>query len=370
MSRLSYPQRRSELIHNLRLLPQPAYQSSFLHLSPDGSFRDRVLSGEGEEDHLSIALDVASLQLWSGNTAGLDQDVLHRIEALRLKEEDFEVLGQVGDGQFGTVFAVKCCFDNSVYAMKRIEKAVATRAGLWWGAQMAGAIQWVHLQGFVHRDIKPHNFVVHEKARLLLTDFGSSTALTPSSAHHQQYTVPIEMCALPAGTIDYISPEVLLTAEHIIIQAAQGLPLSHTLLSSHNTSGYGSAVDWWSFGASIYEMATGKPPFWSDSVQDTYELIMTYQGDVGIPACLTVSLKDMLKQLLSLSDTRLANFEALQHHSFFKNVNWNRLHDLKPPTCLAMMEPSDLGTHKTSETSTTYDHSWQSSDKAMPATVQ
>jgi len=41
--------------------------------------------------------------------------------------------------------------------------------------------------------------------------------------------------------------------------------------------GYNKAVDWWSFGVLLYEMAAGFPPFYADAPIQIYELIVTCQ---------------------------------------------------------------------------------------------
>ena len=43
--------------------------------------------------------------------------------------------------------------------------------------------------------------------------------------------------------------------------------------------GYNKAVDWWSFGVLVYEMAAGFPPFYADAPIQIYELIVTCQVD-------------------------------------------------------------------------------------------
>ena len=41
--------------------------------------------------------------------------------------------------------------------------------------------------------------------------------------------------------------------------------------------GYNKAVDWWSFGVLLYEMAAGFPPFYAENPIQIYELIVTCQ---------------------------------------------------------------------------------------------
>lgn len=115
------------------------------------------------------------------------------------------------------------------------------------------------------RDIKPHNFVVDTGARLRLTDFGSAAMLHSGK-------VDLEACLLPAGTPDYIAPEVLLLAEQLVLDDVDSF-------ERHET--YGVAVDWWSFGCTIFELATGEAPFYAPTVKETYDRIISVQVRVS-----------------------------------------------------------------------------------------
>jgi len=134
----------------------------------------------------------------------------------------------------------------------RIDEAQA----LWWTKQMIPAIAWVHEQGYAHRDVKPHNFLLYPDCRLKITDFGSAAPLV-------QDQVPLEYCGLPVGTPDYIAPEILHHAESLFASGPEPQP-------------YTSAVDWWSLGVVLFELVVGSPPFFADTIAETYDKIKRY----------------------------------------------------------------------------------------------
>lgn len=136
-------------------------------------------------------------------------------------------------------------------------------------------------------DIKPHNFLLLPDCRLWLTDFGSAAPLSNG-------TVPRRHCLVPTGTPDYVAPEVLRIAEEALIAAAHSDAdeSNGTLKSSMNVAGYGPEIDWWSLGATLFEMSAGRAPFFSPSIGSTYEKIM--RCDVTMPSNMSPQLKSLL----------------------------------------------------------------------------
>jgi serine/threonine protein kinase len=131
-----------------------------------------------------------------------------------------------------------------------------------------------------NRDIKPHNFLIHSPSRLTLTDFGSSAELVypPSGSDDPRPYIAKQNCLMPIGTPDYIAPEILRMAEDAMMEdfdSNSDTDPDKTVRPGdmEQQRGYGADIDWWSFGATFYEMATGQAPFYARTVRETYELI-------------------------------------------------------------------------------------------------
>ncbi|KIJ30670.1 hypothetical protein M422DRAFT_186788, partial [Sphaerobolus stellatus SS14] len=133
----------------------------------------------------------------------------------------------------------------------------------WWTQQIVSAIQWCHSQGFAHRDIKSHNFILTPTSHLLLIDFGSAAPLLPPTSTGVQL-VPKEYCTVPCGTCDYISPEILECHEAALIimeLEEQDLYFSEIVPDYDEKRCYCHETDCWGFSAMMYEMAYDVAPF-------------------------------------------------------------------------------------------------------------
>ncbi|HEY2488524.1 MAG TPA: serine/threonine-protein kinase, partial [Streptosporangiaceae bacterium] len=122
-------------------------------------------------------------------------------------------------------------------------------AGL--GLGLARAVAGMHHRGVIHRDITPANIVVADDGVPCLVDFALASSVAeirPEFTHHSEIT----------GTLAYLAPEAT---------GRTGRPADQR-------------ADLYALGATLYELATGEPPF---RLGDPLRLIHDHLARVPVP---------------------------------------------------------------------------------------
>jgi hypothetical protein len=152
---------------------------------------------------------------------------------------------------------------------------------------LARAVAGIHRRGVIHRDITPANIVISRDGAPSLVGFGSATAMAeirPEFTHHAHIV----------GTLEYLAPEQTGRTGRSVDQRA----------------------DLYALGATLYELATGEPPF---GFGDPLRLTHDHLARVPVPpaevnTAVPAPLSEIVMRLLEKEpDDRYQTAEGVVH---------------------------------------------------------
>ncbi|MGH9734257.1 MAG: protein kinase domain-containing protein [Candidatus Acidiferrales bacterium] len=197
-----------------------------------------------------------------------------------------EVPPQAGEIQGGQPFIVMQLLDGSTLKHRIEGRPLSLDLVLDWGIGIASALETAHARGIIHRDIKPANIFVTKRGQVKVLDFGLAKVVEGSEGHTHGMTRTMDRTSdasdlrehltspgATVGTVAYMSPE-----------QARGEDLD-------------ARTDVFSFGAVLYEMATGRMPFNGNTTAVLHDAILN--RDPVAPVRMNPDVPPRLEEIIS-----------------------------------------------------------------------
>lgn len=184
-----------------------------------------------------------------------------------------------------------------IVKQKRLSESVAK----FYIAEIILAIEHLHENDVLYRDLKPENVLIDYDGHIKLTDFGLSAIDFTADSFSDIF----------CGSPEYMPPEMILKQN------------------------YNRMIDFYAIGALLYEMIGGIPPFYSKKRKILFYNIVNKEPKFYKEFSRTAI--DLIKRLLKKDWTKRLGSKLgmieVKSHPFFKDIDWEMLYnkEIEPP---------------------------------------